>query len=132
MKEFVENQRVSFKMQKPLPQHWTNISIGKTDYKICALANTRDKWIGVQLVISGKEALSNFDKLRVKYEFKSKEDLGAEIDWLEKEGGKEHHINYIFHNNNPMDKAEWSNQHQLLCDWVEKFYKYFTDKVKSI
>ncbi len=45
MKDYVETQTVSFRMQKALPQHWTNISIGKSNYKLCAIANSRDKWI---------------------------------------------------------------------------------------
>ena len=51
LKDYVETQQVSFRMQKALPQHWTNISIGKSNYKLCAIANSRDKWIAVQLVI---------------------------------------------------------------------------------
>ena len=59
MKEYVEQEKVNFKMQKPLPQHWTNVAVGRTDFKICAIANTRDKWISVQLVVGGKNALEN-------------------------------------------------------------------------
>jgi hypothetical protein len=132
MKEYVEKQKVSFKMQKALPQHWTNIAIGKTDYKICAVANTRDKWIGVQLVVSGKDALNNFLTLRQKFEENSKKELSNEIEWAEKNGGKEHHVNYFIVDNNPMNKNEWLQQHNLLCNWIEKFHTYFSDKVKVI
>ena len=28
-----------------------------------------------------------------------------------------------------MDQSDWVNQHRLLCEWVEKFYQYFKDKI---
>ncbi len=132
LKEYVEKQKVSFKMQKALPQHWTNIAVGRTDFKICAIANTRDKWIGVQLVVYGKDALNNFLALRKQYEEDSKIVLSSEIEWAEKDGGKEHHVNYIITDKSPLNKDEWIGQHQLLCEWMEKFHRYFTDKVKAI
>jgi Domain of unknown function (DUF4268) len=131
LKDYVEKQKVSFKMQKALPQHWTNIAVGKTDYKICAIANSRDKWIGVQLVVYGKEALNNFNALRQKYEENSKIELANDLDWAEKDGGKEHHVNYIIPERNPMDKNDWAEQHQELTEWIEKFHKYFSEKVRS-
>lgn len=131
LKDLVEKEKSSFKMQKPLPQHWTNISIGRSDFKICALANTRDKWIGVQLVVYGNSSLENFRKLRDSYEADSKANLNPSVEWMEKEG-KEHHINYIFPNNDPIDKGSWEHQHKLLKDWIERFSIYFKEKVKSI
>lgn len=131
LKDYVEKQKVSFKMQKALPQHWTNIAVGRTGYKICAIANTRDKWIGVQLVVYGKEALNNFNTLRRKYEENSKIELVYDLEWSEKEGGKEHHVNYIIPEKNPMDRNNWSEQHRELTEWIEKFHKYFSEKVRS-
>jgi len=131
MKDYTETLKLSFRMQKALPQSWTNISIGKTNYKLCAITNSRDKWIGVQLVVYGINALENFNRLRTKYEDDSKENLSEKIDWLEKDGGKEHHVNMIFSNNDPLDKELMTQQQKVLVDWIEKFHNYFRDKVKK-
>ncbi|MCB0495859.1 MAG: DUF4268 domain-containing protein [Cyclobacteriaceae bacterium] len=131
LKDYVDTQKVSFRLQKALPQHWTNISIGKSDYKLCALANSRDRWIGIQLVVSGNNSLENFRRLRENYQPDSENKLSEKIEWVEKEGGKEHHVNLIFDNNNPLDKNLMKEQHQLLTEWIEKFYRYFKDKVKN-
>lgn len=131
LKDYVETKKVSFRLQKALPQHWTNISIGKSDYKICALANSRDKWIGVQLVVTGNNSLENFKRLKDKYQLNSETELSNNIIWAEKEGGKEHHVNLIFENNNPLDKTLMKEQHELLTEWIEKFYRYFKDKVRN-
>lgn len=132
MKDFVERQKVSFKMQKPLPQHWTNIAIGRTDFKVCAIANTRDKWLCIQLVVSGNKALENFKRLKELYEEQSKIELSTQIEWTEKEGGKEHHVNYFILNTDPFDKKDWARQHTLLKEWVEKFILFFRDKIKEL
>jgi hypothetical protein len=58
--------------------------------------------------------------------------LSNEIEWAEKEGGKEHHVNYIILNKDPMNKEDWEEHHQLLCGWIEKFHHYFSDKVRTI
>lgn len=131
MKEYTESLELSFRMQKALPQHWTNISIGKSNYKICAIANSRDKFIAVQLVVYGRNALENFQRLKARYEMDSKNKLSTKIDWVEKDGGKEHHVNMIFNDNNPLDKILMKEQHKILVEWIEKFHQYFKKKVKE-
>lgn len=130
-KIYVDTQKVSFRLQKALPQHWTNISIGKSNYKICAVANSRDKWIGIQLVVSGNKNLDNFRRLRENYEDDSKTEISTNVEWVEKNGGKEHHVNLIFLDNDPLDKKTMRTQHQLLSEWIEKFYNYFKEKVRK-
>lgn len=131
-KEFVEQQKISFKVQKPQAQHWSNISIGKSDFRIALIANTQKKWICVQLNCLGKNALADFRKLKAKYEQDASINLSAELEWKENEGKQEHHINLVFADKNPFDKADWNNQHKLLTDWTEKFYNYFKDKLKNL
>lgn len=131
LKDYVETQQVSFRMQKALPQHWTNISIGKSNYKLCAIANSRDKWIAVQLVIYGINSLENFRRLREKWESDSLSQLSNELEWVEKDGGKEHHVNLIFNNHNPLEKNLMNEQHKILSEWINKFHNYFREKVKQ-
>jgi len=131
LKDLVESRNFSFKMQKALPQHWTNIAIGKSNYKLAVTVNSKDKFIGIQLAVSGPNALENFRRLRNKYEEDSKQNLSKDIEWLEKEGGKEHHVRLIFYNHNPLDKSSMTEQHELLAEWIEKFYQYFKQKVKE-
>lgn len=130
-KEYVEARSFSFRLQKPQPQHWTTISIGKSNYRIYGIANSRDKWIGVQLVVLGTNALVDFRRLKEKYEASSKLELSEHLEWLEKEGGKEHHVNLIFPNLDPHDRESVPEAHQILADWIELFYRYFKDKVRN-
>ena len=128
-KAFVAQQQVSFKLQSPAPQHWSYVSIGSTIFKISILANTKNKSLCIQLLCRGADVLKDFKKLRAKYEADAKKNLNPDLEWKENKGRKEHHINLVFADNNPFDKTQWNNQHQLLSDWTEKFYKYFKDKI---
>lgn len=130
-KDYIETLKTSFKLQKPLPQHWTNIAIGRSDFKLCAVANTRDKCLCVQLVVYGANALEHFKKLRELYEEESKKSISNNIAWVEKDG-KEHHVNYFILNADPTNKQDWKNQHQQLNEWLERFMNFFKDKVKGL
>lgn len=131
-KEFVGQEKVSFKAQKPQAQHWTNITIGKSDFRLALIANTQKKWICVQLNCLGKNALTDFRKLKAQYEQDASVNLSNKLEWKENEGKQEHHINLVFTDKNPFDKADWTNQHKLLTEWTEKFYNYFKDKLKNL
>lgn len=128
LKEYVETQTVPFKLQKALPQHWTNISIGRTGYRLAAFGNSRDHFIGVQLIVYGENSLKNFVRLRDKYKTDSAEKLIRDLEWAEKEG-KEHHVNWVVHRRDPLDKADWENQHLMLTDMIVEMYRYFKPKI---
>lgn len=131
-KEYVEKQKVSFKVQKPQAQHWTNISIGKSDFRLVLIANTQKKSISVFLVCLGKNSFSNFHNLRVNYREDSRIKLNSNLMWYENTGKKEHHIFLTFSDYDPFNKEDWQNQHQILTEWTEKFYIYFKDKLNII
>jgi len=129
--KFVDTQKVSFKLQKAAHQHWMYVSVGKSDFNICIISNTKKKYIRIQLLCRGENALANFNALRDLYEADSKINLSPIIKWEEKVGKKEHHINFII-DKNPLEIGDWQNQHQLICEWVEKYYIYFKDKIQVL
>lgn len=131
LKNLVENKKRSYRMQAPSPQHWTSVSIGRSGFHISILANMRDKWLCVQLVVSGNNALDNFRKLKEAFEEKAKTELSPDLAWLEKTG-KEHHVNLLFSDLNPNEKNTWKIQHETLHEWIEKFHRFFSGRVKEI
>lgn len=131
-KALVEKQTVSFKTQSPAAKHWMHISIGSSDYRISILANTQKGFICIQFICIGETAIDNFKKLKAKYINDAEQNLSQDLEWKENIGKKEHHINLVLNNNNPLNKGEWNKQHLLLSQWTEKFYLYFKDKIKAI
>lgn len=132
LKEYITKRNYDFKMRKPLPQHWTNIAIGRSYFKLNVFANTRDQRIGVILILTGPAALSNFKALQSKYENDSQVNLDKNIEWIEKDGGKEHHISVKYQGCDPFNKKDWKRQHEILADTIQKFYLYFKDKIRDI
>jgi hypothetical protein len=133
LKTFVEKGKATYRMQKPSPYHWTNISVGRSDFKICAIANTRDKLLCIQLVVYGPNSQSNYLSLKEKYKEDASHKLSPLLQWDdEKENGMEHHVNYIIHDTDPFNRTDWPNQHKLLNEWIEKFMSYFKNKIKDL
>lgn len=68
--------------QKPRPQHWLNISIGRSGFGLNPTANTRHERLGVELWIPGTEAKKHFAELSAKKN-EIEGSLGFELDWQE-------------------------------------------------
>jgi hypothetical protein len=128
MKEYVETQTVSFKFQKPQAKQWANVTIGSSKFRLALIANTREKFLCIQLRMFTNE-ISDFRRFRTKYEVDSKRALTSGLEWREIKGAKEHHVNLVFPKQDPMNEQKWNEQHKLLCKWTEEFYNYFKDRV---
>lgn len=66
--------------QKPLPQHWYNISVGTSKANLAATVNTRDKLVALELYINNDKEL--FHKLFTKKD-KIEAELSYTLDWQE-------------------------------------------------
>jgi hypothetical protein len=61
--EHLKTSSTSLRPHKPRPQHWLNLSIGRSRSKLCVTANTRDNRLGVELYFSGDESKTNLANL---------------------------------------------------------------------
>ncbi|HMS50199.1 MAG TPA: DUF4268 domain-containing protein [Candidatus Saccharibacteria bacterium] len=92
MREYGEqNSKHVRSWQKPLPQHWYNISIGTSKANLAASVNTRDKLVAIELYINNDKDLfhalfANKDKIE--------SELGYELNWQELPGKKGSRIIY--------------------------------------
>lgn len=66
----------TLRSQKPLPQHWTTFSIGRSGMHIGAIINTREGRIGVELYLRDDNANSYFEQLEM-----DKAVIEAELDF---------------------------------------------------
>ncbi|WP_411680041.1 DUF4268 domain-containing protein [Clostridium thailandense] len=126
----VRNSKV-LKPQKPLPQNWTNFSIGRSNFVLNALINNKDKRISVRLVISGAYAKEYFRQLEaMKYEIET--EAKTTFFWRELPEGKESHI--VIDQNNVMleNNEEWTKQHEWLKEHLELMHKVFFKRIKNL
>ena len=69
-----------FKARKPQPQHWYDLSMGKSAYHLCFTVNTQKKRIGTEIYISDdKETFNKFKLLGNEIE----KSLGEKLEWIE-------------------------------------------------
>ncbi len=125
----LENSK-TLRPQKALPQHWTNLAIGRSYFHLTATVNTRDKLVGVALVLTGPDAKAHFHLLT-----EAKEDVedqfGEALDWDEKPEKKESWI-AIKRSYDPTDCELWDSQHEWLKEKLEMFHKAFSSRIKRL
>ena len=130
-KEYVEKNGSPFKVQKPSPQHWTNIALGRSNFYLSLTVNSQSHIICINLEIGGARAKEHFDKLRDLYEEDSKEHISADIEWLRLDDRKSCMVK-LSKSFNFTDESSRDDQFAWFVEYVKKYISYFRPKVKSI
>ena len=130
-KEYVEKNGSPFKVQKPSPQHWTNIALGRSNFYLSLTVNSQSHIICINLEIGGARAKEHFDKLRDLYEEDSKEHISADIEWLRLDDRKSCMVK-LSKSFNFTDESSRDEQYAWFVEYVKKYISYFRPKVKSI
>ena len=131
LREHLIERGSQVKSQKPLPQHWTNFAVGRSNFHLSAFANTREKRIAIGLVLSGQEAKPHFFLLEGDKENIERE-IGASLEWKELPGRKESRVMLRRRNTDPTERENWPEQHRWLADTVEAFDAAFRPRIKSL
>ena len=131
LKMAIESGKSSIRPQTPLPQHWTNFGIGRTDFHIAATINSRENRLGVELNIRGDDAKAHYYLL-----FDQKEEIEASIEstlvWMELPDKKASRIVLFNDGCDLKDEGDWPRQHKWFIASLEKFDNTFRNRVKSL
>lgn len=101
--------------QKPRPQHWLNLSIGKAGFNLAVTANTRNERIGVELYFSGSDSKKNFADLMT-HKAAIEKDIGFELDWQELPDAKACRVASWYPDASLVDESRWAEY----LNWVER------------
>jgi len=116
--------------QKPAPQHWTNVSIGRSGFHLVATLNTRESKVEAYLCLTGPNAKNNYKAL-----FSEKAEIenvfGDTLTWRELPENKESQIR-IFKSSDANDRANWPALHAWLKETIEKFHKTFAERIRTL
>lgn len=129
--QYLEEHSTIIKPTKGLPQHWMNIAIGRSHFKLIAMVDNRVKRMSTGLIISGPDAKAFFHLL-VDDKEKIEEGFGNELLWRGLPHKKESQILLRHPEKDPNDRSKWSNQHALLCKTLETFHRVFSKRVKEL
>lgn len=130
-KAYITKQGSPIKLQKPSPQHWTIIALGRSNFQLSLTVNSVNNVICINLEISGEDAKQRFDILKSEYEAASREKISADLEWLRMDDRKVSMVK-LSKSFNFLDKNTRLDQFKWFMDHVLKFDKFFRPKVKTL
>ena len=116
---------------KPLPQHWQQFAIGRSNFLLYTIINRLNKRIGVQLILQGTDAKAHYFLLNEQKGAIERE-AGDQLEWRMLPDNKQSQINLYRHDCDPSDHESWEEQHQWLLDKLDLFHSIFSDRIKSL
>ncbi len=129
--EYLEENKSKLRPQDSRPKHWQIFTIGRSGFHLAALLNTRDKKIGVELVIVDKDEAKGFYHLLAKDKSAIEAEIGCALEWRENPEKIQSKI-ALFKNFDPTNEASWPSQHEWMKSTVEKFDTVFRKRVRSL
>jgi len=137
-KEYVESKETVIRPTKPLPQNWMNISIGRSEIKLTAIASHYDSenrnWdsheIRAQLELLGAESKAQFAILEQQREAIEQE-FGEPLNWYCAENVRACRIFTRL----PADlnkKESWLEYCEWLLSKLERLHKTFSRRVREL
>jgi len=129
-REYVKEHGSPLRLQKPLPQHWTNLAIGRSNYWLCARVNTLAENISADLNI-GEKTKVGFNALFAQKDEIEKE-FGGPLIWNELPQKIQSIIGITKDDADIMNEDDWNNQFAWLADKLERLDKVFRKRVRDL
>ena len=131
LRDLLEQRNGVMRPREPRPGNWLGFGIGHSKFRLAASASVRDKWICVSLILRAPDAKPHFYLLK-KDKVDIEREIGAKLEWDEKDDLKRSEINLSQDKIDLEDRSDWGQQHQWLCDKLETFHKIFSPRVKGL
>lgn len=128
---YLEESGSDIKTRSPRASHAMRLAIGRSGFRLEAFRNSRDKRIGVILVISGEDAKAHF-KLLEEEKADIEARIGDPLEWMEKPGRIRSQIALRWHGEDPTDRERWPEQYEWLKENLELFYQVFAPQIKEL
>ncbi len=118
--------------RKPQPHHWMDYPIGRTGFNLAAGMNSRERYVRVELYISGEEASERLDLLeRQKDEIER--ELGYPLEWgAQSPTARDRRIAYYCRDVDPEDESDWRGQHEWLAKHLNDLHRAFVQRVRNL
>lgn len=133
LKNLLQQQNSSVHIGKPRPQHWMYFSLGRAGFLLIAFANTREKRIGVGLVLSGPNSKAHYYLLQQdRAKIESEIGIKLDIDWRENPDKIESHLYIHARDMDPTIRDLWLAQHEWMREKLEVLKKVFVPRIKML
>ncbi|MFN3683249.1 MAG: DUF4268 domain-containing protein [Fimbriimonadaceae bacterium] len=113
--EHLAKEAPHIRPQRPRPQFWLTVRIGRSGFELNAIANSRDRRIGVELYIDSPQAKEHYASLHAQRE-QIEADLGYGLDWQELPEARAVRI-AVWREDSPLDEeTRWPEY----CEWFTR------------
>lgn len=121
----------TLRTQKPLPQHWTNIALGRAGVHLAASVNSRESRVGMEVYIDHDNSKSMFKQLLAQREAIEGE-MKQPLDWMELPDGHACRIIQVRAYSPLEDEAQWPTHFAWLEEAGLKMTEVFRSRVKAL
>ncbi len=131
LKTHLEQKKSKVKPQKPLPQGWTNVALGKSGIYLVAVARVKKQTMGVHVVMHGPNRAAFFKEL-LEQRAAIESEIGQPLLWLEMLDKSESHIKLTLENVDVADRNQWAQHIEWMAQTLEKFHQAFSKRVRNL
>ncbi len=118
--------------RKPQPQSWMAYGIGLGGFHLGAVMNTWEKFVRVELYISGEDANERLDLLEQNKDEIERE-LGYPMKWGDQgPAARDRRIAHYLRDVDPADESDWARQHEWLAKHLNEMHRAFVQQVKDL
>lgn len=123
--------------QKPHPQHWMNLRIGRSGFLISGLVNSQKKTIAVELLMTDDNAKAYFHLLKseraeIEAELAARGVDVSALNWMELPHRKFSRLLLTRADTDFTRRGDWTEQHAWMIDQLESFYAVFSDRIRQL
>jgi hypothetical protein len=121
----------AFRPQKPLPQHWTNIALGRAGIHLAATVNSREGRVGMEVYIDHDNSKAMFKQLLAQKDAIESE-LKGKLDWQELPDGHACRILQVRPESPLENEAQWPTYFAWLEEAGLRMSDVFRPRVKAL
>ena len=130
-REVLVERKSQLKPQQAYPQHWLNVSIGRSNFHMSASVNTSEDRIAVEVYIQGDNAKLHFKQL-AEEKAQIEKEIGRALDWRELPDRGASRVILMKPNSSIKERAHWPEQHQWLAETLEQFNSVFRPRIQRL
>jgi hypothetical protein len=132
-RQYLDDHSSPVKTNRPSKDHWTNVSVGRTNFALVLTNNFMQGRSGVHLLLTGPDAKAHFGLVEQHYkdEVEAKlAPLGA-VKWRLLPDAKESHI-AVVRDVSPADPASWPQLDDWMATTLRTMHDLFRPIVKNL
>lgn len=131
LKADMELNKSKAKTQKPLPQSWTNIALGRSGIYLVAVARVKKESMSVYVVLQGANRKAFYEGL-LSQKAEIEHQLGFKLQWLEMLDKTESHIRLTKENADLGNKSNWPQHIEWMRKTIENFHQVFSLRARNL